>query len=45
MSTLHIDTSVAAKAKYASFFGDTSVDVKKYQQEISYSTALSSSVD
>ena len=31
MNSLHIDTSVAAKARYAAFFGDTSVDVKKYE--------------
>ena len=32
MNTLQIDTSIAAKARYAAFFSDTSVDVKKYQE-------------
>jgi len=43
MKTLNIDVEVAAKARYASFFGDTSVDVHKFQQEINYSSKLSSS--
>jgi len=43
MSTLEIDTSVAAKARYASFFGDTSVDVKKYEEQIKYSENLETS--